>query len=42
VARVLALISLALAIAWKREHSDAACWRAAFEADDTGAAEPCA
>lgn len=27
----LALICLGLAIAWQREHDEAACWRAAAE-----------
>ena len=29
----LAIISLALAIAWKREHESAKCWRAMAEDD---------
>ena len=33
IAVALAIISVALAIAWKREHEMAKCWRAMAEVD---------
>jgi hypothetical protein len=36
VSVVLALISLGMAVAWKREHDRAQCWQAAAEEDQPG------
>jgi hypothetical protein len=37
----LAAFCIALAVAWKREHDTAECWRAAFEDDEIPAGGDC-